>query len=140
MTAELLFVYGTLTDDTQVAALLDSYRFVGDADCVGLSRIDGRYPTLVPGDRVSGRLLETPERERLDRYEGVDSGLYHRFRLPVETGSEATVNHDEASVYIGALAGLGIDPTPAQRWPGDGPFADRVAAYLSAHAVILVNK
>lgn len=138
--AGLYFVYGTLTDDTQVVDLLDSYRFVGDADCCGLTRLDGRYPTLVPGDRVSGRLLETPEGERLDRYEGVDRGLYHRFSLPLEAESGPAADHDETSVYIGAPANLGIDPTPAQRWPGDGTFADRVAAYLSAHAALLVNK
>ena len=143
MTAELVFVYGTLTDDSQVADLLDSYRFVGDAVCRGLTRLDGRYPTLAPGEAdetVSGRLLETPEIERLDRYEGVDSGLYHRFSLPVETESEATVEYDAASVYIGAPTGLGIDPPPKHCWPGTDAFPERVKAYLSTHAVKLVKK
>jgi AIG2-like family. len=140
VTPELVFVYGTLTDDSQVAELLDSYRFVGNADCLGLSRIDGRYPTLVPGERVSGRLLETSERERLDRYEGVESGLYHRFSLPVKPESGVPVEHDEASVYIGAPAGLGIDPSPEQHWPRTGAFPERVDAYLSAHAVRIVKK
>ena len=149
MTAELVFVYGTLTDDSQVADLLDSYRFVGDAVCRGLTRLDGRYPTLAPGgadeagetgETVSGRLLETSERERLDRYEGVDRGLYHRFTLPVDTESEEPVEYDTANVYIGAPAGLGIDPPPEHRWPGDGAFPDRVAAYLSARAVKIVKR
>ncbi|MFB6232961.1 MAG: gamma-glutamylcyclotransferase [Haloarculaceae archaeon] len=153
MTRDLVFVYGTLTDESRVADLLDSYRFVGDAVCRGLTRLDGRYPTLAPGEAgetVSGRLLETPERERLDRYEGVDRGLYHRFTLPVETESEAIseaaleseapVEHDTASVYIGAPTGLGIDPPAEHRWPGEEAFADRVAAYLSARAVEVVKK
>ena len=155
MTAELVFVYGTLTDDSQVADLLDSYRFVGDAVCRGLTRLDGRYPTLAPDgadeagetgeagetdETVSGRLLETSERERLDRYEGVDRGLYHRFRLPVDTESDAAVEYDAASVYIGAPTGLGIDPPPKHCWPGTDAFPERVKAYLSTHAVKLVKK
>jgi len=148
VTPELVFVYGTLTDDSQVADLLDSYRFVGDAVCRGLTRLNGRYPTLAPdgadeagetGETVSGRLLETSERERLDRYEGVDRGLYHRFTLPVDTESEEPVEYDEVRGYIGAPAGLGIDPPPEHRWPGDGSFADRVAAALSARSVTIVK-
>jgi len=50
----LVCVHGTLTDDEQVASLLDSYRFVGSATCVGLRRIDGRYSTLVSGDSTAG--------------------------------------------------------------------------------------
>ncbi|TQQ83600.1 gamma-glutamylcyclotransferase [Halonotius terrestris] len=149
---ELVFVYGTLTDDEQVDGLLDSYRFVGDAVCHGLSRIDGRYPTLVPGDRVNGRLLETDEIRRLDRYEGVDRGLYHRFSLPVADSDDAderpqagereaitsdTAGSTTAIVYIGEPAGLGID-TVDTAWPGPGPFDERVADYLGANPVRII--
>jgi gamma-glutamylcyclotransferase (GGCT)/AIG2-like uncharacterized protein YtfP len=81
-----VFVYGTLTDAERVADVLDTYRFVGPAVCLGLRRVEGRYPTLVPGGRVAGRVLETPELDRLDAYEGVDTGLYVRLRLPIDRG------------------------------------------------------
>ena len=136
---EVFFVYGTLTDDEQVAGLLDSYRVVGDAVCVGLRRIDGRYPTLVPGDRVAGRLLETADGDRLDRYEGVDRGLYHRFSVPVVDEIAPTVSVETATVYIAEPAGLGIDTAPDAGWPGSGAFADRVADYLAANPVRIIS-
>ena len=137
--SELFFVYGTLTDDGQVANLLDSYRFVGDAVCVGLRRIDGRYPTLVPGDRVTGRLLATDETDRLDRYEGVDRGLYYRFSVPVVDEGDSAVPAEAATVYIGEPAGLGIDPAADTGWPGSEAFTDRVGAYLASNPVRIVS-
>jgi len=127
--ADLVFVYGTLTDDAQVTALLDSYRFVDDAICVGLQRVDGRYPTLVPGESVTGRLLETSEIDRLDRYEGVDRGLYYRVSVPLASSLAATVSATTASVYLAAPNSLGLGSLD-RYWPGEGSFVDRVDRHL----------
>jgi gamma-glutamylaminecyclotransferase len=119
-----VFVYGTLTDSGTAASVLDSYEFGGPATCSGLHRVDGEYPTLLPGGEVSGRLLQTPDSEALDRYEGVDRGLYVRVSLSwAEGGSVDT--------YVGDPARLGVD----ESWPGNGPFPDRVRSYLDAHDV-----
>lgn len=134
----LVFVYGTLTNDEQVASLLDSYRFVGSATCVGLRRIDGRYPTLVPGDSVTGRLLETDEIERLDLYEGVDRGLYHRVSVSLAPSLAATVSISTASVYVGDPAALGLG-SPDQYWPGTAAFPSRIERCLSAARIETVN-
>lgn len=136
--AELVFVYGTLTDDEQVAALLDSYRFVGSATCVGLRRIDGRYPTLVPGESVAGRLLETDESARLDRYEGVDRGLYQRVSISLAPSLAATVSRPTASVYLGDPVALGLGSRD-QYWPGSGAFRSRVERYLTATHIEDIN-
>mgnify|MGYP000087705383 CR=1 FL=1 len=134
----LVFVYGTLTDDERVASLLDSYRFVGAATCVGLRRVDGRYPTLVPGDSVTGRLLETDDIERLDRYEGVDRGLYHRVSVSLASSLAATVSTPTASVYLGEPAALGLGSLD-QYWPGTGAFSARVERYLPATRIEPIN-
>lgn len=134
----LVFVYGTLTDDEQVAALLDSYRFVGDAVCVGFRRVDGRYPTLVPGESVTGRLLETAEIDRLDRYEGVDRGLYHRVSVPLASSLAASVATTAATVYLAAPGALGIGSLD-QHWPGEGAFADRIDRHLSTVHIERIN-
>jgi len=126
---DLVFVYGTLTDDEQVAALLDSFRFVGDAVCVGLQRVDGRYPTLVPGESVAGRLLETSEIDRLDRYEGVDRGLYHRVSVSLTPSLAATVSATTASVYLAAPNAVGLGSLD-RYWPGEGSFRARVDRHL----------
>ncbi|TQQ80711.1 gamma-glutamylcyclotransferase family protein [Halonotius roseus] len=135
---DLVFVYGTLTDDAQVAALLDSYRFVGDAVCVGFKRVDGRYPTLVPGESVTGRLLETDEIDRLDRYEGVDRGLYHRVSVSLTSSltsslasSSASLSATTAEVYLAAPTAIGLGSLD-EYWPGEGSFLDRVDRQLPA--------
>jgi len=129
--ADLVFVYGTLTDDAQVDALLDSYRFVGDAVCVGFKRVDGRYPTLVPGESVSGRLLETSEIDRLDRYEGVDRGLYHRVSVSLASSLTASVSATTAEVYLAAPNVIGLGSLE-EYWPGEGSFRARVDRHLGA--------
>jgi len=136
---DLVFVYGTLTDDAQVAALLDSYRFVGDAVCVGLRRVDGRHPTLVPGESVGGRLLETSEIDRLDRYEGVDRGLYHRVSVPLASSLAATVSATTASVYFAAPSDLGLGSLD-QYWPGEGRFTDRIDRHLETTHIERINE
>lgn len=115
-----VFVYGTLTDPVTVDELLDDWRYDGEAVLDGLARVDGRYPTLSPGGRTAGRLLVTPELDRLDEYEAVDGGLYVRVAVPMVDGTRAWL-------YVG-------DPDPLEApvtWPGSGAFADRVMAYLA---------
>lgn len=118
------FVYGTLTDPDRASDLLTEFDYRGPATCSGLHRVDGEYPTLLPGGAVSGRLLQTPETATLDRYEGVDRGLYVRVTLPCEDG-------ESVETYIGNPATLGLDAA----WPGTGPFPDCVRSYLDAHQV-----
>ena len=76
------FVYGTLTDPATADSLLKSFEYRGTATLRGLRRVDGEYPTLVPGGETTGRLLVTDDVETLDRYEGVDGGLYVRIEVP----------------------------------------------------------
>ena len=136
--ADLVFVYGTLTDDVQVDALLDSYRFVGEAVCVGLRRVDGRYPTLVPGESVTGRLLETSDIDRLDRYEGVDRGLYDRVSVSLVSSLAATVSATTASVYLAAPNDLGLGSLD-RYWPGEGSFRTRVDRHLPTTQIERIN-
>jgi gamma-glutamylcyclotransferase (GGCT)/AIG2-like uncharacterized protein YtfP len=125
-TSRPIFVYGTLTDPANVEELLADWRWVGHAVLEGLERVDGRYPTLSPGGRTTGRLLVTPELDRLDEYEAVDGGLYVRVAVPMADGGRAWL-------YVG-------NPDPLEvpvSWPGRGHFADRVTAYLEDHPVHL---
>ncbi|MFC7324955.1 gamma-glutamylcyclotransferase [Halorubrum rutilum] len=148
-----VFAYGTLTEPDRVAAVLDSYVYVGPATLTGLRPVEGRYPTLVPGGETAGRLLRTDETAALDEYEGVEDGLYHRVSVPLD----APDGHpDRAAVYVGDPERLDADAS----WPdatrsdaaqsdaarsdamrsdagsADDPadldrgFAERVAAYL----------
>lgn len=133
-----VFAYGTLTEPDRVAAVLDSYVYVGPATLTGLRPVEGRYPTLVPGGETAGRLLRTDETAALDEYEGVEDGLYHRVSVPLD----APGGHpDRAAVYVGDPERLDADAswpdaTQSDAGPADGPadldrgFAERVAAYL----------
>lgn len=119
-----VFVYGTLTEPSRVASVVDSFVFVGDAVLEGLHPVEGRFPTLAPGGETGGRLLRTPDVDALDAYEGVDSDLYVRVAVPRTDGGEV-------AVYVG-------DPDPLDAdadWPGEGPFADRVRTYVSTAGV-----
>lgn len=122
-----VFVYGTLTDQEHVMQLLgpeeeSAWEFVGSATIDGLHRVEGAYPTLLPGGRVTGRLLAVDEAglDRIDRYEGVDQGLYVRVPVPRADGSGAVWT------YIGDPDRLNV----ADEWPGEGPLSDRVRAQL----------
>ncbi|ATW88686.1 gamma-glutamyl AIG2-like cyclotransferase [Halohasta litchfieldiae] len=139
----VVFVYGTLTDPQQVSTLLDECRFGPPAVCHGLQRVDGRYPTLVPGEQVAGRLLATPEIDRLDGYEGVDRGLYCRCTVPVLMSPRAEKDEtkvdgsmfdvDTAAVYIGAPNRVGVSEDVD--WPGSGAFDHRVVDYIETNEV-----
>ena len=121
-----VFVYGTLTDPVTAGRILDRYEFRGGAELDGLHRLDGEYPTLVPGGTYEGRILSTSERGTLDRYEGVERGLYVRRSLPLDGG-------DSVDCYIGDPGALGVP----DEWPGSGSFPDRVERYLEANEVVV---
>ncbi|MFB6103234.1 MAG: gamma-glutamylcyclotransferase [Haloplanus sp.] len=116
-----VFVYGTLTEPDRVAAVVDSYVFVGAAVLEGCHPVAGRYPTLAPGGETAGRLLRTPEMDALDAYEGVDEGRYVRVTAPRTDGGEA-------AVYVGDPDALDVDD-PVD-WPGEGSFSARVRRYF----------
>ncbi|MDG5758688.1 gamma-glutamylcyclotransferase [Natronococcus sp. A-GB1] len=134
---ETVFVYGTLTDSDRVEAVLRSvpnaeYDLGSTAVLEGLHRVEGEYPTLAPGDRTEGQLLSIDERglEALDRYEGVDQGLYERIAVPRED-SDA----DEVWVYVGDPDRLGV----AERvdWPDGSSLEDRVRTYVSNRDIVI---
>lgn len=130
----LVFVYGTLTDPTRAREVLDATpEFVADAVVVGCHRVDGDYPTLVPGGSCEGRLLrvQRPALHRLDAYEGVDRGLYVRVSVPFEGPADASAGTVEA--YVGDPDELDAPGS----WPGTGPLAARVEASLAEHSVVV---
>ncbi len=119
-----VFVYGTLTNPDRAADLLSEWRYCGEAVLDGLHRVDGQYPTLLPGGTTGGQILSTPDDDALDQYEGVESGLYLRVTVPRADGSTV-------QVYVGDPARLGV----TANWPGTGAFPERVRAYLDAAEV-----
>lgn len=123
------FVYGTLTAPATADKLLESWHYDGEATLVGLHRVDGEYPTLVPGGTVTGRILVTDDPETLDRYEGVDRGLYVRVTVPHESG-------DTVETYIGNPERLGVE-TVETPWPDKGSFAQRVENYLTDNEIVV---
>lgn len=130
-----VFVYGTLTDRETASAVLDTFEYRGKATLRGLSRADGRYPTLAPGETTDGRLLSTPDIAVLDRYEGVDRGLYVRCAVPAVGGEAGPVETDTVDCYVGDP---GLLDAPAQ-WPGDDLFAERVRRYVRDNDVRVVR-
>ena len=129
-----VFVYGTLTDPDRVDELLTDYAFGGDAVLEGLHRVEGVYPTLAPGGRVAGRLLATTEIDRLDRYEGVGSGLYARVDVSVADSfaeADELKESDTVAVYIGDSAALDA----SAEWPGEGPITVRAERYVRERGV-----
>jgi gamma-glutamylaminecyclotransferase len=122
-----VFVYGTLCDPEQARAILGRADYGPDATLAGLHRVEGRYPTLAPGGSVTGRLLrvDADGLAALDRYEGLDAGLYVRVAVPFEGGT--------VQGYVGDPDRLGV--AEAVRWPGEGSLAARVEAYVAANDV-----
>ncbi|WP_129114425.1 gamma-glutamylcyclotransferase family protein [Halegenticoccus tardaugens] len=125
-----VFVYGTLTDPTRVAALVDSYVFVGPALLRGFHPVEGRYPTLAPGGEVAGRILRTEEIDAIDAYEGVDRGLYARVEIPwADGGAPDEGAPDAVAAYVGDPERLGV--AASVEWPGSGPLAERVERHVA---------
>lgn len=118
-------MYGTLRDPDRVAAVVEDFEFGPDATLTGLEPVAGEYPTLAPGGRTEGRILRTDEVAAVDRYEGVERGLYVRASVPRADG-DGTVD-----TYVGDPDRLGA-PT---KWPGEGPFERRVRRYLATNRV-----
>lgn len=136
-----IFVYGTLTDPDRADSLLAEWSFGPDARLVGLRRVEGRYPTLVPGGSVEGRILRTDELTTLDRYEGVSSGLYVRVTVPYADefdgagGAADDDGREGAAVYVGDPDRLAVD-TDA-RWPESDDFGGRVRRYVADERVVV---
>lgn len=143
-----VFVYGTLTEPEQVAAIVDSYAFLGSAVLTGLHPVQGEYPTLAPGGKTGGRLLRTDDIDALDAHESVSDGLYTRLSVPIRrtesgaSGDETAEIADNASVYVGDPTRLGVGGDVV--WPDvettgarvdAGTFSERVRAYVQQHAV-----
>ncbi|THE63940.1 gamma-glutamylcyclotransferase [Salinadaptatus halalkaliphilus] len=121
-----VFVYGTLTDPARVDRVLTGHRYALEDDAIleGVHRVEGQYPTLAPGGSVDGRLLEVDSAAlaALDRYEGVENGLYARVSIPFRTGGAS------AATYVGDPARLGLGEP--DWWPAGSSFQDRVRTLL----------
>lgn len=124
----LVFAYGTLTDPERAASVVETFEFAGEATLVGLHRTDGRYPTLAPGGRTNGRLLETPDIDALDSYEGVERGLYSRITVPGD--GELT---ERVAVYVGDPDEL--DVAKPISWPGEGSLESRIRRFVDNNNV-----
>ena len=87
-----VFVYGTLTSDGGQAGLLGDVARRPATTPGTLWTLPAGYPALAVGpDPVHGELIELPHEhllQVLDRYEGVDEGLYQRVEVRVRVGSE----------------------------------------------------
>ena len=124
-----IFVYGTLTDPDRAASVLDAFEYRGDAVLCGMHRADGTYPTLAPGGTIEGRLLSTTNVAALDRYEGVERGLYVRVSVPLDT---ETATDETVAVYVGDPTALSADGVS---WPGSGSLRERVERYAREESV-----
>jgi gamma-glutamylcyclotransferase (GGCT)/AIG2-like uncharacterized protein YtfP len=126
-----LFVYGTLTDPERASEVLgESPEFGPDAVLEGLGRVEGEYPTLAPGGETPGRILETDDVDALDRYEGVDRGLYVRVTVPRADGDGSV------DTYVGNPDRLDAPAT----WPGTGAFEGRVEQYVADNGVAVTRR
>lgn len=128
-----VFVYGTLMDRERTQQILDQFEYTGRATLVGLHRVEGTYPTLVPGGRAQGRVLriEESELDTLDVYEGIDRNLYVRVSVPAFTLATTSTDEQTVEVYVGDPDRLDVSAT----WSGDGSFTERVEQYIAAHDV-----
>jgi gamma-glutamylcyclotransferase (GGCT)/AIG2-like uncharacterized protein YtfP len=126
-----VFVYGTLTDPEQVARVVSTVEFRGEATLDGLHRVAGDYPTLAPGGHVAGRVLETPDVEALDAYESVERGLYVRVSVPRVPDGEREQDDNCVEIYVGDPVALGAD---AER-PGTGSLREHVRRFCRENEV-----
>jgi gamma-glutamylcyclotransferase (GGCT)/AIG2-like uncharacterized protein YtfP len=119
----LLFIYGTLRDRARLDTLLAPvarWRLVGSASVRGRLYDAGDYPALTldgsPEDLVAGLLIEVEPEEaalaRLDDYEGVAQGLYHRQRCVV-LGADG----DEIPTWVYVYARSAARLPRIARWP-----------------------
>lgn len=80
-----LFVYGTLRDPRVAADLLAGCERVGEAHVNGTLYDLGAHPALMAygTTRVAGEIWRCPNAvlSRLDRYEGVERGLFRRIGI-----------------------------------------------------------
>nr|MDO8082536.1 gamma-glutamylcyclotransferase family protein [Candidatus Freyarchaeota archaeon] len=100
-----LFVYGTLLDQEFAENLVRKRLTYLQAKLYGFEKINPSesfpYNYIVPHDgcEVEGMLIKGLDKESLkilDRYEGVDSGLYKRIKVQVSTNQGKI----EAYTYI----------------------------------------
>lgn len=98
-----LFVYGTLRKDKEPTGkppfVLIGYKmfaYSGNFEFPYIQR------TRNPEDKVLGELLTVSESKlkELDRYEGVDRGMYSRDLVTVHTTSETPASIDNVHVYV----------------------------------------
>ena len=127
-----VFAYGTLTDSDRAASVLDTFAYRGDAVLHGLHRVEGTYPTLAPGGKVNGKFLRTADIDALDRYEGVERGLYVRVSVPLDSSGGTDDAGETVGVYVGDPTALSVDGIS---WPGSGSFRERVERYLREESV-----
>lgn len=96
-----LFVYGTLMGGAPQGALLAGRHRVKATVRGSLFALPAGYPALRPGGDgvVHGELVEGVDERVLalvDRYEGLDEGLYERIELDVDVG----LKRERAWVYV----------------------------------------
>lgn len=152
-----VFVYGTLTDPERVEAVLGrreddvtppdafegsapsslEYEFCGAATLEGCHRVDGRYPALAPGGSTEGRLLAVGDGAlaALDRYEGVDSGLYERVAVPRSDAEGA------AWTYVGDPTRLAVEDAvtvPPGTVPDGSSIGKRLRSYVADRCTVRV--
>ena len=110
----LYFAYGSNMNKQQMAQRTASSRFLGLADLPNFEFfIDNRGVASVRprvGKSVKGMLWdiqETADWQRLDQYEGVGLGYYHKLNIPVLQGS----NFVSSTIYVSAATKEGV-PRP----------------------------
>ncbi|HUI25462.1 MAG TPA: gamma-glutamylcyclotransferase family protein [Candidatus Kryptonia bacterium] len=121
----LVFVYGTLRDDTRISAVVgaaSAWRRIGQASIRGQLYDVGPYPALRPGrgasDRVRGVVLEFADGDAalplLDGYEeAVAAQLYVRRRCRARLANGRTVS---AWVYVYNRSVRGLSRVVGGTW------------------------
>ena len=115
----LLFVYGTLKRGCRNHHRLAAQRFVGAAHTAAVYLLYdlGGYPGIVPvsktNEGVVGEIWEVDENclRELDRFEGVDDGLYRRDPINIEPPFE----NRQIDAYFSARSVVGCRAV-GQEW------------------------